>query len=63
MSHYYQGPRAREQETLSCNLYLQQYGEIKMHVVSGKGNMEAVVFGSAVRARQKQRRDGVCFER
>ena len=63
MSHYYQGPRAGEQETLSCNLYLQQYGEIKMHVVSGKGKMEAVVFGSAVRAGQRQRRDGVCFER
>ena len=65
MSHCYQGLRAGEQETLSCNLYLQQYGEIKMHVVSGKGKMEVVVFGSAVRVgqgqRQRQRRDGVCF--
>jgi hypothetical protein len=45
MSHYYQRRRAREQGTLSCNLYLQQYGEIKMHVVSGKGKVEAVMFG------------------
>ena len=61
MSHCYQGLRAEKQETLSCNLYLQQYGEIKMHVVSGKGRLEAVVFGSAVRVGQRQRRDGVCF--
>jgi hypothetical protein len=45
MSNYYQRHRAGEQGTLSCNLYLQQYGEIKMHVVSGKGKVEAVMFG------------------
>jgi hypothetical protein len=33
-----------------------------MHVVSGKGKMKAVVFGSAMRAGQRQMRDGVCFE-
>jgi hypothetical protein len=32
------------QGKLIDNLYLQQNGEIKMHVVIGKENVEAVVF-------------------
>ena len=63
ISHYSQGLHGGEQETLSCNLYLQQYGEIKMHVVSGKGKMEVVVFGWAVRVGQRQRWVGLCFGR
>jgi hypothetical protein len=32
------------QGKLIYNLYLQQNGEIKMHVVIGKGKVEAMVF-------------------
>jgi hypothetical protein len=44
------------QGILIC-LYLQQNGEIKIHMVIDKGKVEAVVFCYEVNAGQRQRRD------